>query len=566
MKNYASLVLSYMDRRDSRRNILILIRFLLVLTGLITIYSILFHVLMEREGQEHTWLTGLYWTLTVMSTLGFGDITFHTDTGRIFSMLVLMTGMVFMLTLLPFTFIQFFYAPWMAAQSAARIRRSLPPDTEGHVIVVNDGEVTRALMRKLQQFRYPYVLLVANMQDALDVYDEGIPAVVGELDNPQTYRNVQIEKAALLVTAASDVVNVSVASTARGLSETVRILATAQDEDSVDILELSGCNHVLRFGDMMGRAMARRLVAGDAMTHVVGSFGDLIIAEATAANTPLVGKTLSENRLREILSVNVVGLWQRGDFKPATPESLIEEHSVLVLAGSRSQLDEYDQLLCIYNISGNPVVIIGGGRVGRAAGEAMKQRSVEYRIVEKLAERIRDDEHYVHGSAADIDVLKKAGIMESPAVVITTHEDDLNVYLTIYCRRLRPDIQIITRANTERIVGALHRAGADFVMSYASMGANTMFNLLKRSDVLMVTEGLDLFKVRIPPALVGKSIAQLGVRKETGCTIVAYQENGEMHINPDPSVPLPGDCEIIVIGSVEAEDVFLNRFVRSKPA
>ena len=44
----------------------------------------------EREGQAHSWLTGLYWTLTVMSTLGFGDITFHSDLGRAFSIVVLM--------------------------------------------------------------------------------------------------------------------------------------------------------------------------------------------------------------------------------------------------------------------------------------------------------------------------------------------------------------------------------------------------------------------------------------------------------------------------------------------
>ena len=49
---------------------------------MILLYTVLFHLLMDYEGQEHTWLTGFYWTLTVMSTLGFGDITFHTDLGR----------------------------------------------------------------------------------------------------------------------------------------------------------------------------------------------------------------------------------------------------------------------------------------------------------------------------------------------------------------------------------------------------------------------------------------------------------------------------------------------------
>lgn len=36
----------------------------------------------------------------------------------------------------------------------------------------------------------------------------------------------------------------------------------------------------------------------------------------------------------------------------------------------------------------------------------------------------------------------------------------------------------------ERNVATLHRAGADFVLSYASMGANTILNFLGRASVL----------------------------------------------------------------------------------
>lgn len=43
---------------------------------MITLSSVLFHVIMVHEGQDHSWLTGFYRTLTVVSTLGFADITF----------------------------------------------------------------------------------------------------------------------------------------------------------------------------------------------------------------------------------------------------------------------------------------------------------------------------------------------------------------------------------------------------------------------------------------------------------------------------------------------------------
>lgn len=124
---FLSAILSTLARgRVSETNIRVLLRYLAVLLGLIIVYSVIFHYLMLAEGQEHSWITGLYWTLVVMSTLGFGDITFTQDIGKAFSILVLISGVVFLLILLPFIFIKFFFAPWMESEARRRTPRELP--------------------------------------------------------------------------------------------------------------------------------------------------------------------------------------------------------------------------------------------------------------------------------------------------------------------------------------------------------------------------------------------------------------------------------------------------------
>jgi Trk K+ transport system NAD-binding subunit len=289
----------------------------------------------------------------------------------------------------------------------------------------------------------------------------------------------------------------------------------------------------------------------------------LLIAEATTHRTPLVGKTLRENRLREKVGVTVVGVWERGRFEPARPETPIHDNTVLVLAGSKEHLFRYDELFCIYNVSAAPVIILGGGRVGRATARALKRRGVDYRIVEMLPERIRDPEKYVLGSAADLSVLNEAGIRDTSTVIITPHDEDLNVYLTIYCRQLRSDIQILARATHERNVSTLHRAGADIVLSYASMGAGAVVNLLQRSKILMVAEGLDLFKVPVPADLAGRTIAESSIRERTGCSVVAIRTERGMEVVPNPAEVLPADADIVLIGTVEAEDRFLDLYGKS---
>jgi K+/H+ antiporter YhaU regulatory subunit KhtT len=99
-------------------------------------------------------------------------------------------------------------------------------------------------------------------------------------------------------------------------------------------------------------------------------------------------------------------------------------------------------------------------------------------------------------------------------------------------------------------------------MSYASMGANAVFNLLERGGTLMVAEGLDVFKVRMPASLAGKTIAESGIRRTTGCTVIALDSDGTAQVNPDPTRPLPAEAEMILIGSAEGESRFLGKFVK----
>ncbi|MFP6590742.1 MAG: NAD-binding protein, partial [Candidatus Latescibacterota bacterium] len=205
-------------------------------------------------------------------------------------------------------------------------------------------------------------------------------------------------------------------------------------------------------------------------------------------------------------------------------------------------------------------IIIGAGRVGLATARALERRGVDYRIVEQDPARVQDDGKYVGGSAAELEVLQRAGMKSAPAVVITTRDDDTNVYLAIYCRKLRPDLQIIARANDERNIGTLHRTGTDFVMSYASMGASAVANMLKGSSTLMIAEGLELFRLPVPEVLTRQSIAESSLRSLTGCTVVAVCGNDGMEVNPDPTVPLPKGVEVVLIGSVEGERKFLQLF------
>ncbi len=558
MKYQLGQIISILTKRRER-NVRMLIKFLLILAGMVTVYSVLFHFLMILEDQEHSWITGFYWALTVMSTLGFGDITFNTDLGKLFSVIVLLSGVIFMLIMLPFTFIQFFYAPWLEAQTKARVPRELPENTKDHVILTSFDAITMTLIQKLQRYKYSYVIVMEDIQHTLELVEQGYKVVVGDLSDPDTYRRLRVDTAALLLATRDDMVNTNIAFTAREISSKVPIATNADLDDSVDILQLAGSTYVLQFMKLLGQSLSRRVIRTSARSNVIGNIDALLIAEAPAMRTSLVGKALQESSLRETTGVTVVGVWERGRFEIPTAETTIHSTTVLLLAGSADQLNNYDKNIGEHEKLEAPVLVLGGGRVGLAAADSLHQAGIDFRIIEKRQKLVTDSRH-IHGSAAEIHTLTRAGIQSTPSIIITTHDDRTNIYLTIYCRRLRPDVQIISRSNLDRNIAKLHKAGADLVMSSASLAANTILNLLKPDDVLMLAEGLNVFRSGVHAALAGKTLAESQIRARTGCSVIAISQDGRMVNSPDPQIRLDSGDELIMIGTEEAEKRFLKAY------
>ena len=84
--------------------------------------------------------------------------------------------------------------------------------------------------------------------------------------------------------------------------------------------------------------------------------------------------------------------------------------------------------------------------------------------------------------------------------------------------------------------------------------------LLKPDDVLMLGEGLNVFRADIHASLVGKSLVESQIRMQTGCSVIAINQDGKMVSNPDPSVRLSEKDELIMIGTDDAENRFLKRY------
>ena len=565
MKFIGSQLAYYVKDADFKKNSKVLFKYLGFLGIVIVIYSILFHFIMVSEGHDHSWVTGFYWTLTVMSTLGFGDITFASDLGRIFSIIVLLSGIFMLMILLPFAFIRHFYIPLLESKEKNKVPRQVPLRTKDHILICSYDLIARDLTERLEQEAVPYFIIENDPEKALKNHDNNIPVILGELDNPDTYLRANINQAKLIVINRDDFLNTKIILTLREIAPNTPIVSIATNNESVDVQQLSGADHVLPVKKWLGEQLANRVNTQHAESHAIGQYEDLLIAELPIHNTPLVSKRTRDTGLRQKFGVSIVGIWERGRLQPIKGDEILAHDSVLVIIGNKEQLQKIDELFHDYNVNPNPVLLIGAGKVGLSAARSLHKNGVLVNVVDQDPEVCKKVSPYCNqvftGDASDYQLLKNAGILDAPSVLLSTHDDTTNIYLASYCRQLNQNVRIVSRISEARNVDIIQKAGANFVLSYSTLGSEAILSISKGQELTVLGEGFTLFIIPIPKSLEGKTLAESAIGAKTGLSVIAIKENSEVVTLLPANTVLPHGAEIVMLGNIEMKHKFNKIYV-----
>ncbi len=155
--------------------------------------------------------------------------------------------------------------------------------------------------------------------------------------------------------------------------------------------------------------------------------------------------------------------------------TFIIEGQLFSIHGRRKMMRKMEKLY-------NHIIVCGAGRVGTQVIHNLKENELDFVVIEQdeeLVEELMDKEIFViHGDAANEGLLLAAGIGRARGLVTTLPEDSLNVYVTLSAKELNPDIEVVARADHPSSERKLRRAGADEVVSPASLGGRRMAMLV----------------------------------------------------------------------------------------
>ncbi|MFZ0011186.1 MAG: NAD-binding protein [Halobacteriota archaeon] len=535
--------------RPLRKSLLIYVAATMLL---VVIYSLVFLFLMvSAEGRSYTAVDAVYWVITTMTTQGVGDIVFVSSIGRIFAVLVELTGIVLFFAIL---------IPIVVAPLLQSVRASVPTKSKlrEHVLIAGYSSMVDTIIEELDERDLPYLVIDGDRDVVQALVERKIPCVYGDPSDEVALQNAQIQRAKKVVLNQSDEKNAIIALVAKKLTR-ADIIGLVENMANAVYLLYAGADKVVSPKQLLGIDIGHK--AAMPITHqLIGTtplIGSLRIFELPIlGESGLNGSSIEDAKIRERTGATVIGIWKGAKltFNPSASE-IITDTTVLLLIGTKKQLNAVKELsICrpdgTYCAIRGHYIVAGYGDVGKRVSKVLRSNGIEHIIIDK-------HQGDVVGSSTDMAILKQAGIAEASTLLVTVNSDMDAIYTTLVARKLNPQMDIVCRAIRPQAVEKLYQAGADYVLSQSVVAGQVLVKFLAPRPLgtqlreVLLSEDMKVLEYPPGPSLAGRSLEHLKIRSRTGCTVVAITTNGATTPNPDPHQVIPKDSFLTVIGTRE---------------
>ena len=297
-------------------------------------------------------LDSLYMTVITLSTIGYGEVHAVSQTGRIFTLVLIFLGVGFFLYVIG-NVVQFLVE--------GRIRLILGRlkldkkigQLNNHYIVCGYGRMGRALCRYLTQKNLEFVAIEKNADRIPVMNQDGILYISGEATAEENLLKAGLKRASNLITAlGTDADNVFLVLLAKGLNPNLYVVARASQNASKMPLYTAGADIVVSPFDVGARRMAHAVLRPNVIRFLELAFADestdIHIEEVTVSeSSTLVDVSLQESGIRQnydLIILSIVNQDSTMVFNPSATTRISAGGSVIAV-GSSENLMKLEEIL-----------------------------------------------------------------------------------------------------------------------------------------------------------------------------------------------------------------------------
>ncbi|MCI8387358.1 MAG: TrkA family potassium uptake protein [Clostridiales bacterium] len=206
--------------------------------------------------------------------------------------------------------------------------------------------------------------------------------------------------------------------------------------------------------------------------------------------------------------------------------------------------------------------IIGLGRFGQTLAINLARTNHQVLVIDSddnIVNAMSDIvTNAVVGDPTNEAVLRAAGVRDYDCAIIATADNINDSILVTLTLKEMGIAQVVVRASSDQHRRVLEKIGADMVVFPEQDMGEKLVGILDRNNVLEYIEFSDrhsIVEVAVPDKWVGKSLAELDVRKQYGVTVLAVSDPvSGMNISPDPTRPFTSEDTVALLGENTAID------------
>jgi len=317
-------------------------RFLGVIYALLLVLAIGIIGYMTIEGWS--FLDALYMTVITLSTVGYEEVADLSVAGRVFSIVLIISGVGVMLYTLT-TIVQYITEGNLANILGRRRMKEKISKLKDHIILCGYGRVGTEVARVFEDEMTPFVIIDTDQEAINKATFNRYLCLQGNGTSDEILKEAGIGRARGLVAATgSDADNIFITLSARGLRPDLFITARAYTQESESKLQRAGADRIISPHVIGGRRLAMlalRPLVVDFIDTAMHSRGRELVLEAikVGPGSPVAGKTVKEGQYAcgdgVILAVRKKGGKLLTSF---SDDTMLELGDEMVVIGTREQL------------------------------------------------------------------------------------------------------------------------------------------------------------------------------------------------------------------------------------
>ncbi|MFZ5765300.1 MAG: potassium channel family protein [Thermodesulfobacteriota bacterium] len=296
--------------------------------------------------EKSSFADGLYMTLITITTVGYGEVVHLSPQGRWFTMLLILTGVGFVMLLFSKITEAVVEGRIQAVYGRLNMKKKVSELT-GHYIICGFGRIGQVIAKLMKEAGKPFVVIENDQAVIGRIGELGYLFLEGQASNDDMLLKAGVRKASgLIAVVSSDADNVYIVLSARGLNPDLYIMARSSGVEGVETKLLrAGANKVLSPYYIGATRMAHHLLRPTVtdfidLTVHGGELGLRLEELQVASTCPMVGKSLLDSNIRRDFDLIVVAIKRRGGdmrFNPNLSTEILGGDTLVVLG-------EYDRI------------------------------------------------------------------------------------------------------------------------------------------------------------------------------------------------------------------------------